>query len=467
MHLWQFQPVRDLLIVAAFVLLLYLGHALSLVTVPMLLAMLLAYLFEPLVQLLTARRWFSRAGIAIAILVSAFFAVVVPVTLGVGTATVQGIRVAESLAANSKSVLSIVRFSTDARESGPDFGKVEWEALPDSPGQFAPRFIGASADGQRAAAEATRSYGGLAPRLKRLAAKIVDHDHPQDAEHTTERSDPEVSKLLETSIRWVSDNFAAITASVGTKALGSGAEALGVTLRLLRSAGHLGLTLFLTGFFFFFFSTGYGKVQAFWEGLIPERKKNRVMDLVQKMDRVIAGFVRGRLTICAMLMVYYSIAYWFIGVPAPLLLGPVIGALAIIPFITILAMPLAMVLMVLDPGTHWEWQLNWWWIVGGPIGAYVIERTLDDYVLTPAIQRKHTEMAVPAILFASLSGAVLAGVYGLLIAIPVAACLRILLKEVFWPRFRAWAEGRERDFLPISHDDDKPNFDDPAAGPAV
>jgi len=43
---------------------------------------------------------------------------------------------------------------------------------------------------------------------------------------------------------------------------------------------------------------------------------------------------------------------------------------------------------------------------------------------------------------------------GVLIAVPVAACLKILLKEVFWPRFQAWAEGRERDFLPIAREDD-------------
>ena len=40
-----------------------------------------------------------------------------------------------------------------------------------------------------------------------------------------------------------------------------------------------------------------------------------------------------------------------------------------------------------------------------------------------------------------------------MIAIPVAACVKILLREVFWPRFEAWAEGRERDFLPISSED--------------
>ena len=79
----------------------------------------------------------------------------------------------------------------------------------------------------------------------------------------------------------------------------------------------------------------------------------------------------------------------------------------------------------------------------------MLGQVLDDYVLTPLIQGKSTNMDTPSILFASMAGGTLAGVYGLLLAIPVAACLKILLKEVFWPRFRVWAEGKAKDFLPI------------------
>jgi predicted PurR-regulated permease PerM len=44
------------------------------------------------------------------------------------------------------------------------------------------------------------------------------------------------------------------------------------------------------------------------------------------------------------------------------------------------------------------------------------------------------------------------GRYGLLLAIPAAACIKILLREIFWPRFRDWATGKADDVLPISKD---------------
>jgi predicted PurR-regulated permease PerM len=170
------------------------------------------------------------------------------------------------------------------------------------------------------------------------------------------------------------------------------------------------------------------------------------------MDRVIAAFIRGRLTICAVLMFYYTTAYWLVGVPAPMILGPIIGALALLPYVAGVGLPIAMLLMWLQPPLP-GWQGEWWWNILGPILISVGSQTLDDYVLTPSIQGKNTGMDIPTIVFASIAGGALMGVYGLLLAIPAAACIKILLREVVWPRFNDWAAGKTSDPLPIDPSD--------------
>ncbi|MHC4128675.1 MAG: hypothetical protein ACYSUA_11015, partial [Planctomycetota bacterium] len=60
LHLWQFQAVRDLLVVAAVAGLVWFGYALRSVTVPLLVALLLAYLFEPMVARLARSRRLNR-----------------------------------------------------------------------------------------------------------------------------------------------------------------------------------------------------------------------------------------------------------------------------------------------------------------------------------------------------------------------------------------------------------------------
>ncbi|HLP84800.1 MAG TPA: hypothetical protein VK157_10665, partial [Phycisphaerales bacterium] len=89
-HVWQIQPVRDLLILAAILGMVWLGYRLSIVTVPLLLALMLAYLVEPLVSRVTRTRWASRSGVALALIVLGGIAVLLPVTLGVGYGVAQG-----------------------------------------------------------------------------------------------------------------------------------------------------------------------------------------------------------------------------------------------------------------------------------------------------------------------------------------------------------------------------------------
>ena len=84
-----------------------------------------------------------------------------------------------------------------------------------------------------------------------------------------------------------------------------------------------------------------------------------------------------------------------------------------------------------------------------PIVVQGISQVLDDYILSPLIQGKSTDMSMPLILFASIAGGVLGGFYGLLLAIPVAACLKILFEEMVLPRIKAWASGDAPDVLPI------------------
>ena len=266
---------------------------------------------------------------------------------------------------------------------------------------------------------------------------------PPQAEHPHASEESDVGRM----ISWVVSSVRQNAATISQRLVNVGTGIAGQALDVLKAVGGFLFGAFLTAFFFYFFCTGYGEVQKFWEGLIPEKKKGRFIDLVTKMDRVIAGFVRGRLTVAGVQIVVYTVLYSLVGVPAPLIVGPIMGILTIVPYASGIAAPIAMGLMWLDPPGGWRGE--WWWIVGGPLVVLMITQFLDDYVLTPMIQGKATNMDTPTILFASIAGGSIAGFYGVLVAIPVAACLKILLKEVFWPRFRAWSEGRAPDVLPI------------------
>lgn len=403
-HLWHIQPVRDLLALAAVILIVYLGYVLRVVTVPLLLALLLAYLFEPLVRWVTRSRLVSRQGAAVGIIVVAFAVVVVPATLGLVYGTIQGVTYAAATAERAGLLL---------KAAGSD--QAAYESLP----------------------PAWKHTAGV---LRGLREKSASAPTPEG---------PDESQALYSALEFVIKGIQANASAIGKQAVGTGVDAIAFVVGAVSSLTMLVFQGFLTAFFFFFACSGYGRLLSFSQRFIPAKGRWKTLDLLAQMDRVIAGFIRGRLTIGACMVVYFTLAYWFAGVPAPLLTGAVVGILSLAPFVAMISIPVAMLLLWLDQSGE-GFRATWYWITLAPIIIYVVGQTLDDYVLSPLIQGKSTDMDTPSILFASIAGGTLAGFYGVLVAIPVAACAKILIRELLVPRVRDWVEGRAKDFLPIS-----------------
>lgn len=428
-HLWQIQPVRDVLVLLAIVGIFWLGYKLSVVTVPVLLAIMLAYLFEPVIQWATKREWVSRQGAVAGVIGACALVVVVPLVIGLSFAAVQGVQLAGDVAGSATAIKNAVDNPEDDLAQMQVQGRIPtWirDQIVDAKLKEAEQ-VKAAEEAARAAADA-EANGEPAPEIV--------YQPPSD----------DAGEALQLVISWVEKNATAVT----QRALQTGATAFDAFIRTVTSVIYIGFTLFLTAFFFFFISSGYGKVLEFGHKFIPEDHRDITLDLLHKFDKVIAGFVRGRITIAFIQSIIFSLGYWMIGVPAPVLLGVGVAVLSIVPYAALVGIPVSIGLLWLE--TRSGFRASIFWTIGAPVALYFIGQALDDYVLTPMIQGKSTGMDTPTILFATLAGGSLMGIYGLLLAIPLAACLKILLQELFWPRFQEWIAGKRPDFLPISKD---------------
>ncbi|MFO0830611.1 MAG: AI-2E family transporter [Phycisphaerales bacterium] len=451
LHLWQIQPLRDAMLLAAILGLLYVGYMLSTVTVPLLLALLLAYLFEPLVRYLTVRFKVTRNFVAVLIIVCAGLAVVVPAGLGLTFGVLQGTRLAEEQLTNVQSLIKSLDKPEDPtlREALPS---QRWKSLRDwlVEQQTRARINEAMDAAKRAALDpAGAKESQLGPDMTPPQGTPVPAQAEGQGGVIEQSMSGAVAELTTRAVAFLRAN----TAEIGKGAYQLSANLLSSAWGVVTTLFRLGTMAFFTGFFFFFFCRSWGSVTRFWQGLVPDDRKSRVFHLVSKMDRVVAGFVRGRLTICAIQMVLFTAGTWIIGCPAPLIVGPLVGLLTLVPYAAgLIGMPIVMLLMALNPDAPEGFRSAWWWIVGAPLVLQIISQVLDDYFLSPAIQGKNTDLSMPIILFASISGGILAGFYGLLVAIPVAACAKIIFEEVIMPKVKAWAKGEAQDPLPIGRD---------------
>lgn len=390
-HLWQIQPVRDIGVFFAIVGLLSLARIASVVTVPLLLAVLAAYLFEPLVKWLDKRSWMTRRRAVISILLGVVTLVIVPASLGVVVSVAQLNDLRVSVTENCLRVI-------DSVENPGDDAKLL--AVPEGGWRWIRDYV-----------VDMRAEGGGAE--------------------------------IEAAIRWVVDHAEQIT----TQLVSIGGDTIGAVLGFAGATIGLGFTLFLSGFFFYFVATGWPRVLGFAKSLLPDEHSERIVAMASEMDAAIAGFVRGRLTIAFIQAIVFSTLYAIIGVPAPILLGTAVAILSIVPYLALVGLPVSMLLLFLQDYEGLRGSV--WWVLIAPVVVYNIGQALDDYVLTPTIQGKETGLDIPTILFATFAGAAILGLVGMLIAIPLAACVKIVIRDIVWPRYVAWREGRDPDFLPI------------------
>jgi predicted PurR-regulated permease PerM len=400
LHLWQIQPIRDILVGLVILALFWLGQAISVVTVPVLLAVLLAYLFEPVIRILITRAKLTRQSAVAAMLVAAVLFIAIPATLATTFGIIQALGLASRLTEKVQLVTAYVEASTDQTIASAQ------QNLEQSGGE---------------------SWLWIGQQLR-------------------DEQGSDLGVLLDAVSTWTQANADGLAA----RAVGIGSNVLQTALGLIAGSFSLAFMAFLTAFFFFFIATRWIEVKDFASRFLPDKHREQAIDLVTRFDRVISAFVRGRLTIAFVQAILFTIGYLIIGVPAAFVLGPVVAILSIVPYLALVGVPISVTLLWLED--HAGLRGHILWVFGAPLALYFMVQAADDYVLTPLIQGKETGMSTPLILFASLAGGALFGVFGLLIAIPIAACLKIVIEAILWPRFRAWAEGRSADFLPIDAD---------------
>ena len=238
--------------------------------------------------------------------------------------------------------------------------------------------------------------------------------------------------------------------SLKRKGLRAASAALSSAWGVLVAMVDAGFLLFLIPFYFYFLVLWYPDLVRFGAQLVPRDNRESAISLLQEMDDVVNGFVRGRLLVSFIMGVMFSVGWWLVGVPYAFVLGMTTGALSTVPFVGGLGAPIAIGLAVLARLELPEVERAAWWIpVVLPAAVFGLVSAIEGWVLLPLIAGRATRLDPVTIVVAVLAGGALLGVYGMLLAIPLAACLKILVIRIVLPRLRAWSRGDVSDPLPI------------------
>jgi predicted PurR-regulated permease PerM len=182
-------------------------------------------------------------------------------------------------------------------------------------------------------------------------------------------------------------------------------------------------TLLLIPVFTFYFLPLFPKLVRGAEELIPRRYLPTVRATARDIDRALAAWIRGQLTVMAVLAIYYAVGLSIVGVKLAVLIGLLTGLLAFIPYVGVVV-GLSMALLVSLLEYHG---------LGTMIGIAVVfglAQTLDGLLLTPKIVGYRVGLGPVGVLLALMLGAHLFGFTGVLLAVPAAAALVVIIRRV-------------------------------------
>ncbi len=164
------------------------------------------------------------------------------------------------------------------------------------------------------------------------------------------------------------------------------------------------------------------------DALLPRRNLAAARARFAEIDQVLAGFVRGQSTSCALLAGFYALALGLIGIPNGVLIGLFAGLISFVPYVgTILGLLLSVGLAALEFGAAWQT------VVAGIV--FAAGQLVDDYVLRPRLVGERLGLHPVGTIFALFAGGALLGFVGILVAVPAAAVIAVLLRSALaWYR---------------------------------
>ncbi|NJM83326.1 MAG: AI-2E family transporter [Tabrizicola sp.] len=172
----------------------------------------------------------------------------------------------------------------------------------------------------------------------------------------------------------------------------------------------------------FYLLLDWDRMIARIDSLLPLDHAPTVRRIAREVDAVLAGFVRGQLSVCLLLGTFYSVGLMIAGLQFGLIVGAIAGAITFIPYVGSLVGGALAVGLAL---------FQFWgdWVSIGIVAAiFAAGQFVEGNILTPKLVGKSVGLHPVWLLFALSAFGTLFGFVGMLIAVPVAAALGVLTR---------------------------------------
>lgn len=210
--------------------------------------------------------------------------------------------------------------------------------------------------------------------------------------------------------------------------------------------GVFGILGYLVGFllvpvYLFFFLKERTWIKRNWREMIPLRSgrfKDELADVLQEINGYLIAFFRGQVVVSVIDGVLTAILLQSVGLPYGLVIGFALAIIGIIPFVGIIVTMIPAVIVAFATASQHDWawvQTHPWGYALLIVGIFFAVQQFDGLVIQPKIVGDATGLHPMTIILSVVFWSfLLGGVLGAILAVPLSAALKVLLKRYVWDR---------------------------------
>ena len=150
---------------------------------------------------------------------------------------------------------------------------------------------------------------------------------------------------------------------------------------------------------------------------VSKENKKEFKEVLEEIDNIISGFIRGRIIVCFIVGTLIGIGLYFLNLKFALIIGIISGVFNFIPYLgPIVGVVLALIFALGSP----------WWTLLMIVVLFVLVNQLEAIYLNPNILGKGLGLHPLTVILSILICGQLLGILGVLVAVPLAAILKVL-----------------------------------------
>lgn len=172
----------------------------------------------------------------------------------------------------------------------------------------------------------------------------------------------------------------------------------------------------------FYLLLDWDRMVAKIDGWLPLAQRGTIRRLAAEMDAVVAGFVRGQISVCIAMGAFYAVGLTLVGLNFGLFIGLVSGILGFVPYVGFTVGLVASVGVAV--AQFWP---DWHWVLAVLV-VFFAGQALEGYVLQPNWVGRTVGLHPVWLLFALFAFGSMAGFVGMLVAVPTAASIGVLAR---------------------------------------